>query len=265
METDAFFYQLLKQMPQALFELIGLPGDRAKAYRFDSVELKKAFRIDGLFLPKDRRLPLYFVELQNQPLAKFYANLLAKVYCYLEENDPAQDWLAIAIFGRRRYEPKHVEPYRELLQSGRVIRVYLDECPMPLDPPVGLSIVQLLSAPIADARRQVARLMDKVEHEIPDREFTSKVIELVEGLLMRRFPDLKREEVRTMFQLHDIKKSKVWQEAHESGIQVGAEQQREDLIHKWIAEGRAEKLIAELMGMPLKEVRRIARRKQTDA
>jgi len=36
METDSFFCQLLKQMPQTFFELLGLPPERARAYRFDS-------------------------------------------------------------------------------------------------------------------------------------------------------------------------------------------------------------------------------------
>ena len=64
METDSFFCQLFKQMPQTLFELLGLPAERARAYRFDSVEVKKSFRIDGLFLPRKASLPLYFVEVQ---------------------------------------------------------------------------------------------------------------------------------------------------------------------------------------------------------
>ena len=51
METDAFFYQLFKQLPATLFELLGLPPEQAQGYRFDSVELKKSLRIDGLFLP----------------------------------------------------------------------------------------------------------------------------------------------------------------------------------------------------------------------
>jgi Protein of unknown function (DUF2887) len=97
METDSFFYQLLKQLPETLFELLGLPPERARSYRFDSVELKKALRIDGLFLPNRRSLPLYFVEVQFQPVAKFYANLFAKVFSYLDENDPGQDWKAVAI------------------------------------------------------------------------------------------------------------------------------------------------------------------------
>src|SRR5689334_7351571 len=91
-ETDAFFYQLFNQLPQTLFELLGLPTAQMKTYRFDSVELKKAFRIDGLFVPKSVKFPVYFCEVQFQRSPKFYANLFAKVFCYLEENDPMQEW-----------------------------------------------------------------------------------------------------------------------------------------------------------------------------
>jgi hypothetical protein len=36
------------------------------------------------------------VEVQFQRLPKFYANLIAKVFCYLDENDPTQEWVAVA-------------------------------------------------------------------------------------------------------------------------------------------------------------------------
>src|SRR4051812_21259391 len=105
MESDAFFYRLFKQLPQTFFELLHLPARSVEAYRFDSVELKKAYRIDGLFLPKRARLPVYFAEVQFQRLEPFYANLFAKVFYYLEENDPKQDWVAAAIFASRKEEP----------------------------------------------------------------------------------------------------------------------------------------------------------------
>src|SRR5215204_1034534 len=98
MESDSYFYQFLKQLPQTLFELLGIPGERARDYHFDSVELKKSLRIDGVFLPSNGTLPLYFVEVQTYYLAKFYANLFAKVFGYLDENQPTQDWYAVAIF-----------------------------------------------------------------------------------------------------------------------------------------------------------------------
>src|SRR5438445_2362449 len=165
METDSFFWKLLKQLPQTLFELLDLPPQRARRYRFDSVEVKKSFRIDGLFLPSKSGLPLYFVEVQFRRSPTFYANLFAKVFCYLEENDPAQEWLAVAVFPSRSMEPRQLGPYEDLLQSARVRRIYLDKHPMPANPPVGVGILQLLSAPIQEVRDIVARLLRRAQQE----------------------------------------------------------------------------------------------------
>jgi predicted transposase/invertase (TIGR01784 family) len=148
METDSFFCRLFKQLPQTLFELLELPAKRARAYRFDSVELKKALRIDGLFVPRRTTLPLYFVEVQFQRMPTFYANLFAKVFCYLEENEPKQEWVAVAIFPSRHEEPKPIGPYEDLLKGDRVKRVYLDELAASrTPPPVSVGIIQLLTVP----------------------------------------------------------------------------------------------------------------------
>ena len=138
METDSFFYQVFKRLPQTVFELLGLPSEQALAYRFDSVEVKKSLRIDGVFLPIKVGLPVMFVEVQFQPLANFYANLFGKVFWYLAENDPGQEWLAVALFPSRTLEPTRRGPYEDLLGSPRVKRIYLDEYAMPSDPPMGL-------------------------------------------------------------------------------------------------------------------------------
>ena len=83
MKTDNYFYLLLKQLPETLFALIGKPLSETSAYRFDALELKKSYRLDGLYRPDDSDLPLYFVEVQFQPSTTFYANLLAKVFLFL--------------------------------------------------------------------------------------------------------------------------------------------------------------------------------------
>jgi predicted transposase/invertase (TIGR01784 family) len=259
METDSFFCRLLKQMPQTLFELLGLPAQRSRAYRFDSVEVKKSFRIDGLFLPQRSDLPLYFVEVQFRSLPTFYANLFAKVFCYLEENDPAQEWVAVAVFRSRSLEPKHLRPYEELLQTQRVRRIYLDKYPMPPDPSPGLGILQLISAPINQTRDLVGRLLYKAEHEFAGTEVGANLITLVEELLMRRFPSLNREEIRSMFQLEDLRKTRVWQEACEEGMERGQTLAKQDLVRKWLAKGKSTKEIAALLEISVHEVRRLAK------
>jgi predicted transposase/invertase (TIGR01784 family) len=279
METDSFFCRLFKQLPQTLFELLGLPAAQARAYRFEAVEVKKALRIDGLFLPRKANLPLYFVEVQFQPLPSFYANLFAKVFCYLEENDPAQEWLAVAVFRSRAVEPKLLGPYDDLLRSPRVRRIYLDEYPMPADPPVGLGLVQLVTAPVEQARELVRRLVSRARHDIADSVRAARVIELVEELLLRRFAQLTREEIRTMFELTDLRKTRVWQEAVAEGEAKGKAEgeakgkaegeakgkaegmllAQQEWVGKMLAKGMSAQEIAALLEISVPQVRRLAR------
>jgi predicted transposase/invertase (TIGR01784 family) len=88
---------------------------------------------------------------------------------------------------------------------------------------------------------------------------------------MRRFTEHDREEIRKMFQLHDIRKSKVWQEAHETGIEKGIKKGREEgreegksmmeaeHVRKLVAKGLSVKEVAELLELPLGTVRRLAK------
>ena len=51
------------------------------------------------------------------------------------------------------------------------------------------SVEQLVTAPVDKAKDLVARLVRKAKHEIADAELGAKVLQLVEELLMRRFPN----------------------------------------------------------------------------
>jgi predicted transposase/invertase (TIGR01784 family) len=276
METDSFFCQLLKQLPETLFQLLGLPGERARAYRFDSVEIKKSFRIDGLFIPARPELPLYFVEVQAQASAKFYANLFAKVFWFLEENDPAQEWIAVPIFANRSVEQKNQAPYEDLLRSPRVKRIYLDELVLPPDPPVGLSLLQLVTASDEQAKPIVTRIADRAEAEFSDSEIGSAMLKLLEELLMRRHPQLTGDEVRTMFQLTELSKTRAGQEIREEGRQEGRQEGREEgreegrqegvtlatqeFARKCLAKGLSIEETAELTGLSVTRVRRLSKK-----
>lgn len=256
METDAFFYQLFNQLPQTLFELLGLPTAQVKAYRFDSVELKKAFRIDGLFVPKSRKLPVYFIEVQFQRSPKIYANLFAKVFCYLEENDPMQEWVAVAIFPTHHEDVKDPGPYADLLKSKRVRRIYLEDFAKVDDPPVGLAVLQLLFSSLKDAQKLAPRIVQKARRET-DADLQAKVVELLERVLLVRFPEFDVEAMRMKFKIHDIKESKVWKEATQEGKEEGKIEERESTIRKCLAKGMTEKQISELLDIRIQEVRRL--------
>jgi predicted transposase/invertase (TIGR01784 family) len=265
METDSFFYQLLKQLPETLFALLDQPLARAADYRFDSLEVKKSYRLDGLFVPARPDLPVYFVEVQFRRTRGFYANLFAKVFSYLEANDPDQEWMAVAIFPNRAVAPRQSEPYADLLASPRVRRIYLNELEVPGGAPPGLAILQLATSPRNSTAELVSRLLRRARQD-PDCERADVIVRLLEEVLIRRYHELDRVEIRRMFKLHDIRKTRVWQEALEEGREEGREKGREEgialakreLVRRLRANGQTMKEIAQLMGVSLSEVRRLA-------
>jgi predicted transposase/invertase (TIGR01784 family) len=86
----------------------------------------------------------------------------------------------------------------------------------------------------------------------------------MEELLLRRFTELDREEVRKMFGLQDIRKSRVWQQAHETGIEKGIEkgktQNQLDVVRNCLTNGMSAKEIAGILKVSLAQVRRLIKK-----
>jgi predicted transposase/invertase (TIGR01784 family) len=135
-----------------------------------------------------------------------------------------------------------------------------------------------VSAPVPEARALVGRLLRKARTELAGTPLADPVVQLVEELLLRRFPQLTREEIRAMFDLEDLRKSRVWQEARQEGRAEGREQgraegraegreqgleqgqalARKQLIGRMVAKGMTVKQIAALLDLPAQDVRRLA-------
>ena len=120
----------------------------------------------------------------------------------------------------RSIEPEERGPYKDLLASRRVRRIYLDEATVTGKAPPGLMILQLISCSDPEAYELVEGLRLRVRKE-PDCERAAHIIELMEEVLIRRYPDKDREELRRMFKLHDIRETRVWKEAHKKGRRQG--------------------------------------------
>jgi DNA-directed RNA polymerase specialized sigma subunit len=59
-----------------------------------------------------------------------------------------------------------------------------------------------------------------------------------------------------MFKLHDIRKTRVWQEAHEEGREL----EKQKFVKILLTEGRTQKDIAKMLDISVSEVRRLAKR-----
>jgi predicted transposase/invertase (TIGR01784 family) len=220
MRTDTIFYQLFLTFNSLLFELLGKPVDDAAYYQFISAEIKeKAFRFDGIFMPDREDKPLYFVEVQFQNKPDFYWELIAEISLYLNQYKPVQDWKAVALFAQRRFDVTSLTLYQqELINSGRILPIYLDEM---RSGSIGVGLIQLILAQDVQAPVLVQQLLQRAKTEIADPLVTRDIIDLLETVLVSKFAQLSRKEIQAMFLLSDIKQTRVYQEAKQEGRQEG--------------------------------------------
>ena len=200
--------------------MLGKPVDDAAYYQFISAEIKeKAFRFDGIFMPDREDKPLYFVELQFQNKPDFYWELIAEISLYLNQYKPVQDWKAVALFAQRRFDVTSLTLYQqELINSGRILPIYLDEV---RSGSIGVGLIQLILAQDVQAPVLVKQLLQRAKTEIADPLVTRDIIDLLETVLVSKFAQLSRKEIQAMFLLSDIKQTRVYQEAKQEGRQEG--------------------------------------------
>ena len=212
MHTDTIFYQIFLTFHTLLFELLGQPTENAQGYNFTSVEVKeKAFRFDGIFMPDSLQKPIYFVEVQFQNKPEFYWELIAEINIYLNQYKPQQDWQAIALFAKGSLDVEVLTPYQqELVNSGRIKRIYLDEIP---PGSIGMGLIELILSQETKAPELVQNLMQRTKIEIGNDSERQGIIELLESVLVSKFSKLTRQEIEAMFLVSDIKQTRVYQEA----------------------------------------------------
>ncbi len=230
MKSDTLFYQLFHSFPSIFFELIGQPAIDTSSYQFTAPEVKqRAFRFDGLFLPsaESPELPIYFVEVQFQKKPKFYSRLFAEIFLYFYQYDPPNEWYAIVIYRRRSLEVLAPSRYRELMEH-RVQRIYLDEIEQAAESSIGVGIVQLVVESKKKTGNLARQLISKARQDLPDASLQQQIIELIETIVLYKFPNLSREELEAMLGLSELKQTRVYQEAREEGRQEGRQEGLEE-------------------------------------
>jgi predicted transposase/invertase (TIGR01784 family) len=145
MRRDTIFYQLLRQSPTLLFDLISQPPEDADLYTFDSVEVKEtSFRMDGVFVPPNSAGTVYFCEVQFQPDELLYERMLSEISIYIyRHRNLFADWRAIAIYPSRSLEQSDSSVVIDMLASGRIVRIYLDELGPVGELPISLGLMLL--------------------------------------------------------------------------------------------------------------------------
>lgn len=235
MRRDSIFYRLFQQSPTLLFELLPDPPTNAAGYRFDSVAVKEPkFEIDGVFLPPEAETPgvIYFCEVQFQKDERLYERLFGELFLYFYRNrDRYRDWQAVVIYPSRTVEQNNVQPYRSLLDSDQVHRVYLDEMGDIRQMPLEVALMQLTTVAVEQAPEEARYLLTRAKREQRSAEVQGSIIELVTTIIVYKFTQLSRAEVEAMLGL-SLQETRIYQEAKAEGEQIGEQRGRqEEAVH----------------------------------
>jgi predicted transposase/invertase (TIGR01784 family) len=219
MRRDSIFYKLFQQSPTLLFELLTNPPKNADAYQFDCVAVKEPkFEIDGIFLPPQNQGAgvVYFCEVQFQKDERLYERLSAESSLYFYRNrDRFSDWQAVIIYPSRSIEQSDSYPYRALLNSDQVHRVYLNElgdiCSLPLW--VALMVLTTLEDETAIEEARYLLTRNRQEQSPPSNR---AIIEMVTTIMVYKFEQFSRTEVESMLGI-TLKETRVYREIKEEG------------------------------------------------
>jgi predicted transposase/invertase (TIGR01784 family) len=223
-KTDSLFYQIFLRFPDSFFDLIGQPQQQAANYQFTSQEVKQlSFRLDGLFIPlrEDIQQSLYLVEVQFQPDNSLYYRLFAELFLFLKQYRPPHPWQIVVIYPHRRVEREQSLHFGEILNLSSVRRIYLDE--LPHNPSLGIGVIKLVVESETAAVRTAQTLIERTREEITDQSSQRQLINLIESIIIYKLPQKSREEIEAMFELSDLKQTRVYQEALAEGEEQGLE------------------------------------------
>ncbi|NES72178.1 MAG: Rpn family recombination-promoting nuclease/putative transposase [Okeania sp. SIO2D1] len=271
MKTDSIFYKLFLTIPSSFFELIGIPGNEAKNYKFTSREVKQlSFRMDGLFVPTNVNSdqPFYLVEVQFQPKEELYYRIFSELFLYLRQYQPINPWRVVVIYPTRSIEREEAHQFGEMLTLERVQRIYLDE--LAKTNSLGVEIIKLVVEPEETAVDLAKSLVEKTQIQLTDAVIQENIIELIETIIVYKLPQKSREEIAAMFNLGDLKQTRFYQDAfadgqligedigEQRGEQTGQQKAKQEAVARMVKLGLSLEVIAESLDLPLSVVQQIA-------
>ena len=272
MKTDSLFYRLFQTFPSIFFELINRPPEEANNYQFSSVEIKQtAFRIDGVFLPATgEENPIYFLEVQFQPDSEFYSRFFTEIFLYLNQTELTNNWRGVIIYPSQSIDTGETERYIELLNSGRVRRIYLNELDSTTEQSIGIETIKLVIENESSTEIKARELINQIRSEITDEATQRELLQLIETIIVYKLPSKNRQEIEAMFGLSELKQTRFYQEAFQEGLQEGLQEGRQEgrqeaeiatklaTIPRLLALGLTIEKIAQALELDIEEVRKAA-------
>jgi predicted transposase/invertase (TIGR01784 family) len=249
MKTDALFYELIKEIPQIFFQIIGQPETNTNAYEFIAQEVKQSsFRLDGILstLPGFEQQPLYFVEFQTYKDEEFYARLFGEIFVYFRQYQPDNaNWYAIVVYARRSHEVQPHPRYQALVER-HLRRIYLNE--IENEDSLAVGIAKLFVETPTKTTTLAQRLINQVREEVSDERLKQKLLEFIETIFVYKFPNLTLEEIEAMLDLTEFTNTRFYQSI--------LEKTKLQMVPKLLDKGLSIQEVAEILELDVEIVRK---------
>jgi predicted transposase/invertase (TIGR01784 family) len=167
-----------------------------------------------VFLPPTRFGLVYFAEVQFQLDELLYERMLSEIAIYTyRQRERFSDWRAVVIYPSRGVEQSRTEMVREMLASGRIQRVYLDELGAIEELPIGVGLMVLTTIEGDAATTNARSLIERAQG-------SEDIIDLISTIMVYKFSNLSRDEVDAMLGI-ELAQTRVYQDARAEGKAEG--------------------------------------------
>lgn len=212
-----------------------------------------------MFLPTNNASsPIYFVEVQFQPDKKIYSRFFTEIFLYLDKTELPNNWRGVVVYPNRSIDVGETQRYIELLTSGRVRCIYLDELDSATESSLGISTVKLVIEPESGAATKARELINLARQQITDEITQREFLELIETIIIYKFPQKTREKIERMLGLSELKQTKVYQQAKLEGKAEGKLEGKLEAIPFMLSLGATVEQIAEALGLDVELVMLVA-------
>jgi predicted transposase/invertase (TIGR01784 family) len=253
MKSDQWFYRLFRDRPWLLFRLMGASEAQATDFRFDAPELKEiSVRLDGVFCPARADGLHYFLEVQLYKDEEFYRKWIVKILLYSLQYRMQGDWRGLVVFGNRQQERGQNQGIEEWIASGRIQRVYLEELPDFPETSLDVAVLKLAVTKEVDVLEKARDLVTVVRNNQANVIEPAKLLGMIEAFVVSNFPDITRQEIQIMLQLHDIRESRIYKE----GLQDGKIEEKTAMIARLHSKGLSIEQICDFLGVDAEIVRK---------
>lgn len=168
--------------------------------------------------------------MQFQKDEQLYERLFGELFLYFYRNrERFRNWQAVVIYPTRSTEQGEIEPYRCLLESEQVHRVYLDELGKLEDLPLEVGILVLTTLGEEETPAAARYLLNRSQQELREAEGNNAIIEIITTILSYRFTRLSRLEIEAMLGI-TLQETRFYQDVKEEGKQVGKQEEAKTFV-----------------------------------